>query len=221
VPQAEVAARVAEMVQRFGLGDVLHAMPDNLPLGVRQRLSLAVAMVHKPELLILDEPTSGVDPIARDNLWQLMIDLSRNDKVTIFISTHFMNEAARCDRVSLMNAGKVLVTEVPAELVRLRGTATLEEAFIGYLKDANATGTTAPLPAPPPGRLEMKPLCGCLLFLLLCQGQNACAGQLSALFYRAGLLRRQQMRACWEYALFQDILLFPAPALSGCRIPRP
>jgi ribosome-dependent ATPase len=149
VPQADVAARVAEMVQRFGLGDVLHAMPDNLPLGVRQRLSLAVAMVHKPELLILDEPTSGVDPIARDNLWQLMIDLSRNDKVTIFISTHFMNEAARCDRVSLMNAGKVLVTEVPAELVRLRGTATLEEAFIGYLKDANTTGTTAPPPAPP------------------------------------------------------------------------
>jgi ribosome-dependent ATPase len=149
VPQADVAARVAEMVQRFGLGDVLDAMPDNLPLGVRQRLSLAVAMVHKPELLILDEPTSGVDPIARDNLWQLMIDLSRNDKVTIFISTHFMNEAARCDRVSLMNAGKVLVTEVPAELVRLRGTATLEEAFIGYLKDANTTGTTAPPPAPP------------------------------------------------------------------------
>ena len=150
VPQADVAARVAEMVQRFGLGDVLNAMPDNLPLGVRQRLSLAVAMVHKPELLILDEPTSGVDPIARDNLWQLMIDLSRNDKVTIFISTHFMNEAARCDRVSLMNAGKVLVTEVPAELVRLRGTATLEEAFIGYLKDANTTGTTAPPPAPAP-----------------------------------------------------------------------
>jgi ribosome-dependent ATPase len=151
VPQADVAARVAEMVQRFGLGDVLHAMPDNLPLGVRQRLSLAVAMVHKPELLILDEPTSGVDPIARDNLWQLMIDLSRNDKVTIFISTHFMNEAARCDRVSLMNAGKVLVTEAPAELVRVRGTATLEEAFIGYLKDANAAGTTtAPPPAPPP-----------------------------------------------------------------------
>jgi len=140
VPKAEIPARVDEMVQRFGLADVLNAMPDNLPLGIRQRLSLAVAMVHKPELLILDEPTSGVDPIARDRIWQLMIDLSRNDKVTIFVSTHFMNEAGRCDRISLMNAGKVLVTDVPAALVRQRKVATLEEAFISYLKDANADG---------------------------------------------------------------------------------
>jgi ribosome-dependent ATPase len=80
VPEAEIPARVDEMVERFGLADVLDAMPDNLPLGIRQRLSLAVAMVHKPELLILDEPTSGVDPIARDSLWQLMIDLARNDR---------------------------------------------------------------------------------------------------------------------------------------------
>ena len=137
VPKADIPARVDEMVKRFGLADVLDAMPDNLPLGIRQRLSLAVAMVHKPELLILDEPTSGVDPIARDMLWQLMVDLSRNDQVTIFISTHFMNEAGRCDRISLMNAGKVLVTGVPAELVRQRGAASLEEAFIGYLKDAD------------------------------------------------------------------------------------
>lgn len=136
LPADEIPDRVAQMVQRFGLEHVVDAMPDTLPLGIRQRLSMAVAMVHKPELLILDEPTSGVDPIARDSLWQLMIDLSRNDKVTIFISTHFMNEASRCDRISLMHAGRVLVTEVPAELVRLRRTATLEEAFIGYLKEA-------------------------------------------------------------------------------------
>lgn len=136
VPEADILARVDEMVRRFGLSGMPDAMPENLPLGIRQRLSLAVAMVHKPELLILDEPTSGVDPIARDSLWQLMIDLARNDKVTIFISTHFMNEAGRCDRISLMNAGKVLVTDVPAALARQRGTATLEEAFISYLKDA-------------------------------------------------------------------------------------
>jgi ribosome-dependent ATPase len=142
VPKADIPARIDDMVRHFGLTDVLDAMPDTLPLGIRQRLSLAVAMVHKPELLILDEPTSGVDPIARDSLWQLMIDLARNDKVTIFISTHFMNEAERCDRISLMHAGKVLVTDVPAELVRKRGTATLEQAFIGYLQEA---GGEAPL----------------------------------------------------------------------------
>jgi ribosome-dependent ATPase len=150
VPEADIPARVDEMVKHFGLADVLDALPDNLPLGIRQRLSLAVAMVHKPELLILDEPTSGVDPIARDSLWQLMIDLARNDKVTIFISTHFMNEAGRCDRISLMNAGKVLVTDVPSELVRKRGAATLEEAFISYLKDADASGEAAPPPQAAP-----------------------------------------------------------------------
>ena len=152
VPEADIPARVDEMVRRFDLSAVPDAMPDNLPLGIRQRLSLAVAMVHKPELLILDEPTSGVDPIARDSLWQMMIDLARNDKVTIFISTHFMNEAGRCDRISLMNAGKVLVTAVPADLVRQRGTATLEEAFIGYLKEADASGEAPVVDAkvPPP-----------------------------------------------------------------------
>ena len=143
VPEPDIPSRVGDMVTRFGLGEVLDALPEKLPLGVRQRLSLAVAMVHNPELLILDEPTSGVDPIARDNFWQLMIDLARKDKVTIFISTHFMNEAARCDRISLMHAGRVLVSDAPAELVRKRGVATLEEAFIGYLEDAGDKGEQA------------------------------------------------------------------------------
>ena len=71
-------------------------------------------------MLILDEPTSGVDPLARDRFWELLIDLSRNEGVTIFVSTHFMNEAERCDRISLMDAGRVLATGTPAELVRPR-----------------------------------------------------------------------------------------------------
>ncbi len=104
--------------------------PASLPLGIRQRLSLAVAVIHRPEMLILDEPTSGVDPVAGDMFWQLMVDLSRQDKVTIFISTHFMNEAERCDRMSLMHAGKVLASGTPQELVQQRGAANLEAAFI-------------------------------------------------------------------------------------------
>ncbi|WP_233809850.1 ribosome-associated ATPase/putative transporter RbbA [Paraburkholderia sp. HP33-1] len=136
VPEHDIPARVSEMVSRFGLADSLDALPESLPLGIRQRLSLAVAMVHRPELLILDEPTSGVDPIARDTFWQLMLDLARRDRVTIFISTHFMNEAERCDRISLMHAGRVLASDTPAALVQARGAATLEQAFIGYLIDA-------------------------------------------------------------------------------------
>ncbi|MGM0832915.1 MAG: ribosome-associated ATPase/putative transporter RbbA [Pseudomonadota bacterium] len=138
VPEAEIATRVDEMVKRFGLQEVSGSLPESLPLGIRQRLSLAVAMVHKPELLILDEPTSGVDPVARDNFWRLMIELARRDRVTIFISTHFMNEAERCDRMSMMHAGQVLDSDTPAALVEKRGAATLEEAFIGYLTEAGA-----------------------------------------------------------------------------------
>lgn len=142
VPKADIDARVEEMLQRFGLQDARLDLPDQLPLGMRQRLSLAVAMVHKPELLILDEPTSGVDPVARDQFWRLLVELSRRDRVTIFISTHFMNEAERCDRMSMMHAGKVLDSDTPANLVKKRGAATLEEAFIGYLVEAS--GEPAP-----------------------------------------------------------------------------
>ena len=143
LPEAGIPARVDELVKRFGLTEVVDTLPDNMPLGIRQRLSLAVAVIHKPELLILDEPTSGVDPIARDMFWQLMIDLSRHDHVTIFISTHFMNEAQRCDRLSLMHAGRVLVSDQPAALIRKRGTDTLEQAFIAYLEEATAASPQA------------------------------------------------------------------------------
>ncbi|HHT1700844.1 TPA: ribosome-associated ATPase/putative transporter RbbA [Citrobacter freundii] len=146
IPEAEIPGRVQEMSERFSLTDVEDALPGALPLGIRQRLSLAVAVIHRPEMLILDEPTSGVDPVARDMFWQLMVDLSRQDKVTIFISTHFMNEAERCDRMSLMHAGKVLASGTPQELVKQRGAASLEEAFISWLQEAACPAPEAQLP---------------------------------------------------------------------------
>ena len=133
-----IAARIDEMLDRFDLRDVVDGAPTSLPLGVRQRLQLAVAVVHAPEMLILDEPTSGVDPIARDRFWQLLFELSRNDGVTVFLSTHFINEAERCDRISLMHAGRILAMGAPAEIKQARRTASLEEAFIGHLKEAAA-----------------------------------------------------------------------------------
>ncbi|HCB3587646.1 ribosome-associated ATPase/putative transporter RbbA [Citrobacter koseri] len=146
IPDAEIPQRVAQMSERFMLSDVEDMLPEALPLGIRQRLSLAVAVIHRPEMLILDEPTSGVDPVARDMFWQLMVDLSRQDKVTIFISTHFMNEAERCDRMSLMHAGKVLASGTPQELVERRGAASLEEAFISWLQEAAGSAPVSPLP---------------------------------------------------------------------------
>ncbi|AVK07523.1 heme ABC exporter, ATP-binding protein CcmA [Pseudomonas paraeruginosa] len=149
LPADGIPARVDEMLRRFGLGKVADELPDDLPLGIRQRLSLAVAVIHKPEILILDEPTSGVDPVARDGFWELMVELSRRDGVTIFISTHFMNEAQRCDRISLMHAGKVLASDTPDELVRQRGLPTLEATFIAYLEEAaGAVAPAQPVKAP-------------------------------------------------------------------------
>ncbi|EMX8700054.1 ribosome-associated ATPase/putative transporter RbbA [Klebsiella michiganensis] len=152
IPDAEIPGRIAEMSQRFMLEEVEDSLPASLPLGIRQRLSLAVAVIHRPEMLILDEPTSGVDPVARDMFWQLMVDLARQDRVTIFISTHFMNEAERCDRISLMHAGKVLASDTPQALVEQRGSASLEEAFIAWLQEAADAvqppdAQAAPIPA--------------------------------------------------------------------------
>jgi len=136
LPENRRAARVQEMLERFDLLGVADSRPESLPLGQKQRLQLAVAVLHGPEVLILDEPTSGVDPVARDSFWRTLISLSRDDGVTIFLSTHFMNEAERCDRISLMNAGKVLAVGTAKELTQRRGMKSLQDAFIAYLEDA-------------------------------------------------------------------------------------
>ncbi len=143
IPSKKAEARIRELVEKFGLDPYLDCLADSLPMGLRQRLSLAVAVLHEPKILILDEPTSGVDPIARDNFWELLIDLSRKQGVTIFISTHFMNEGMRCDRISLMNAGKVLACDVPQKLINDRGATNLEEAFIGYMESSIQKEATA------------------------------------------------------------------------------
>lgn len=127
--------RVALALDEFELKDFADQEPDSLPLGIRQRLQLAVATIHEPRILILDEPTSGVDPIARDVFWRKLISLSRDKGVTIFISTHFMNEAERCDRISLMHAGRVLAVGTPAELVSQHQAASLEDAFVALLQE--------------------------------------------------------------------------------------
>ncbi|WP_296707406.1 ribosome-associated ATPase/putative transporter RbbA [Rhodoblastus sp.] len=138
IPAEELDARVKAALARFELTSVADALPPTLPLGMRQRLQLAAACLHRPEVLILDEPTSGVDPAARDRFWRLLVEMSRRDGVTIFISTHFMNEAERCDRLSLMHAGRVLAIGAPDELRLSRGGRSLEDAFISYLEEAAA-----------------------------------------------------------------------------------
>ena len=144
IEPSKARQRIAELVTAFGLADHRDTPAADLPLGIRQRLALAVAVINEPEILILDEPTSGVDPLARDQFWALLGDLSRKNRVTIFVSTHFMNEAARCDRILLMNAGKILALGEPAEIVARWGGPTLEQAFIACLEAATVTAEAAP-----------------------------------------------------------------------------
>ena len=150
LPHERIGPRIAELTERFGLAPYAAMPAADLPLGIRQRLSLAVAVVHQPTLLILDEPTSGVDPVARDQFWALLVELSRQQGVTIFISTHFMNEAERCDRISLMHAGRVLASDTPAALQAASGADCLEAAFIGYLEQAASRPAVTEAPAAPP-----------------------------------------------------------------------
>ncbi|ODT08146.1 MAG: multidrug ABC transporter ATP-binding protein [Mesorhizobium sp. SCN 65-20] len=144
------AERIEDLSRRFDLVALMDVLPDAMPLGIRQRLSLAVALIHSPDILILDEPTSGVDPVARDAFWRILADLSRKDNVTIFVSTHFMNEAELCDRISLMHAGKVLISDTPRAITESRKAATLEEAFVAYLEDAIGEKGKAAPPAEAP-----------------------------------------------------------------------
>ncbi len=143
IPTKEWNAYINAAMQQFDLTHLADEIPSALPLGIRQRLQLAAACLHKPEVLILDEPTSGVDPAARDMFWQYLIKLSREERITIFVTTHFMNEAARCDRISFMHAGRVLGVGTPEQLRIGKQTATLEQAFIRYLEE-QADDITAP-----------------------------------------------------------------------------
>lgn len=138
IPANTLGPRVTAALARFDLDAVADVLPPALPLGMRQRLQLAAACLHQPEILILDEPTSGVDPAARDRFWRLLVEMSRRDSVTIFISTHFMNEAERCDRISLMHAGRVLAVGSPEELRQSRNADNLEDAFVSYLENASS-----------------------------------------------------------------------------------
>ncbi len=140
---------VGQALLDFELDQHADARPAALSLGIRQRLQLAAACLHHPEVLILDEPTSGVDPGARDMFWRHLVQLSRQQRVTIFVSTHFMNEAARCDRISFMHRGRVLAVGSPDALRESCGARTLEDAFVSYLEQAEnpENGATAAVAA--------------------------------------------------------------------------
>ncbi|MCC7150395.1 MAG: ABC transporter ATP-binding protein [Rubrivivax sp.] len=140
--------RIGEMIETFDLGDWLSATPDSLPLGHKQRLALACSLMHRPPVLFLDEPTSGVDPITRREFWTHINGLARKG-VTIMVTTHFMDEAEYCDRVALLSRARLIALDTPDALKRSavgpeRPDPTMEDAFIHLVESADREMETAP-----------------------------------------------------------------------------
>ena len=130
-------ARIAEVVQFSGLERRLAQLVGTLSGGWKQRLALACAILHKPAVLFLDEPTAGVDPAARRTFWKTIYDLARSG-TTVIVTTHYMDEAERCGRLGMMSNGHLIALGTPAEVAAQVGGATLEDAFV-TLQERDAT----------------------------------------------------------------------------------
>jgi len=127
--------RQGELCAEFGLEEHLDHLAGALPLGFRQRLALACALLHQPPVLFLDEPTSGVDPRARRSFWGLIQREARRG-AAVLVTTHFMEEAEYCHRVSIMAAGKLIALGAPGELKERHGRTSMQEVFISLLAEA-------------------------------------------------------------------------------------
>ena len=139
--------RIDEMIETFELQRYLRTSPDKLPLGYKQRLALACSLMHRPAVLFLDEPTSGVDPITRREFWTHINALVRRG-VTVLVTTHFMDEAEYCDRVALMYQARLIALDTPDQLKQSAATKerpepTMEDAFITLIEAADVNGREA------------------------------------------------------------------------------
>jgi ABC-2 type transport system ATP-binding protein len=129
IPKAELADRITGLLKFVDLTDRADTVITDLSGGMKHRASLAAALLPKPRLLVLDEPTVGVDPELRATFWARFADM-RRDGTTILLTTHYMDEAHRCERVGLINHGRLVAEGSPAELLRRTKTDSLEDAFI-------------------------------------------------------------------------------------------
>ncbi len=133
--RAEIEKRTAELNEALGLGEWLDRRTASLPLGFKQRLALGAAILHKPAIIFLDEPTSGVDPIARRRFWELINELAAGG-VAIIVTTHYMDEAEYCNRLCVMHAGKIVSVGSPGELKKRHGAHSIEDVFVQLVRGA-------------------------------------------------------------------------------------
>ena len=132
---AEIRHRAAEMLSRLGLESVASRPVRELPLGWRQKLAFSVALLHRPSIVFLDEPTSGVDPVTRRQFWELIYEAAARG-TSVLVTTHYMDEAEYCDRLSIMVAGRIAAIGAPAELKLQHGTTSIDDLFVRLARPA-------------------------------------------------------------------------------------
>jgi ABC-2 type transport system ATP-binding protein len=137
--RAQVKSKTAEIVERLGLADAADKLVDDLPLGWKQRISFAVATVHQPKVVFLDEPTGGVDPMVRRQFWDMIFEAAAQG-MTVFVTTHYMDEAEYCDRVSIMVDGSIAAIGTPAELYTQHNASSIEDVFVALARKATRHG---------------------------------------------------------------------------------
>ena len=125
----QIEAKTNELLSKLGIEELRNSLIKSLPLGWKQKLAFSVAIIHDPEIVFLDEPTGGVDPITRRQFWDLIYDAS-NRGVTVFVTTHYMDEAEYCDRISMMVAGKIEALDKPSILKQNYGVSTMDDVFL-------------------------------------------------------------------------------------------
>jgi ABC-2 type transport system ATP-binding protein len=128
-----IRQRTDELLDQFGLTEYRDTLIASLPLGWRQKLAFSVAVFHKPAIVFLDEPTSGVDPITRRQFWELIYEASSNG-ITVFVTTHYMDEAEYCNRVSIMHEGKIVALDTPARLKELYQSEDIYNVFLKIVR---------------------------------------------------------------------------------------
>ena len=137
LPVSKLNDRIDELIAQLKLSDFLDRQTRLLPVGWRQRLALAAALLHQPKILFLDEPTGGVDPVFRRQFWSILYKLAE-EGVTLFVTTHYMDEAEYCGRISIMHSGKIIELGKPEDIVKKHGGTNLEDTFIDLINRRGA-----------------------------------------------------------------------------------
>ncbi|MGD8858848.1 MAG: ATP-binding cassette domain-containing protein [Myxococcales bacterium] len=137
--RSQIRDKTRQIVERLELASAADTLVDELPLGWKQRISFAVATLHEPRVVFLDEPTGGVDPIVRRRFWDMIYEAAARG-MTVFVTTHYMDEAEYCDRVSIMVDGAIAAMGTPAELCAQHGVSTVEEVFVSLAREAKRSG---------------------------------------------------------------------------------